>query len=581
MKAGVFTADGRLSTKARRAAVLRKAAGTAPAPYRSTTTKEELCFEYINSFLSQFSALYPKRRLPWMMAINEFGVKKFVSTTIRPTKVPFSELYDMYECASFLAGYVLFEPLDPPFEPPTLLFSPTQTLDAYTGDAFDLSTLLCSFLTGAGYDAYVVYGYAPEFITKRDQSRQPCPIVGASSSASSSSSSSSSSSAHSNANTQSGRDDEDTDNPYKPIDNSTKHSVFLADQATKAKEAERDDFVLWLPDAETGADGDGSSSTPTGENKRVHAWVLVCAGQREVKESVFIEASTGRVYSTTNSPYIGIEAVWSCQNYFVNMQGFNGTKRVSEMTFDMANTAKWECLFTSGGSSSAAPAPDSPPHEQQDELEEAEPTEPDIHRTFDAPLTWVNPLVMDRPRYLLRFPPTGKRTIAYSRAKASYFARGVSPQAMTVRIVQYLDNACTQVKEIHEWFENRSDKLYKRSRFLLNGAHTVEHYHPGSVGEVKTWTMYPAKLIAVDFYVDGRLDRSVHSLSLPLSFPPFLFSPTSLLSSPLFSLLSSSLLFTPGSIAARSTWAAKSPNSSTPAATCCRRASCTSRPTRL
>ena len=199
------------------------------------------------------------------------------------------------------------------------------------------------------------------------------------------------------------------------------------------------------------------------------------------------------------------------------MQGFNGTKRVSEMTFDMTNTAKWECLFTTGGRSSAATAPDSPSQEQQDELEEAEPAEPDIQRTFDAPLTWVNPLVMDRPRYLLRFPPTGKRTIAYSRAKASYFARGVSPQAMTVRIVQYLDNACTQVKEIHEWFENRSDKLYKRSRFLLNGAHTVEHYHPGSVGEVKTWTMYPAKLIAVDFYVDGRLDRSVLSPS-PTSF---------------------------------------------------------------
>ena len=39
---------------------------------------------------------------------------------------------------------------------------------------FDFSMLLASFLLGAGYDAYVVYGYAPRWITLRDQAKTTC-----------------------------------------------------------------------------------------------------------------------------------------------------------------------------------------------------------------------------------------------------------------------------------------------------------------------------------------------------------------------------------------------------------------------
>ncbi len=33
---------------------------------------------------------------------------------------------------------------------------------AQTGDSFDLATLACSLLLGAGYSAYVVVGYVPK-----------------------------------------------------------------------------------------------------------------------------------------------------------------------------------------------------------------------------------------------------------------------------------------------------------------------------------------------------------------------------------------------------------------------------------
>lgn len=88
-------------------------------------------------------------------------------------------------------------------------------------------------------------------------------------------------------------------------------------------------------------------------------------------------------------------------------------------------------------------------------------------------------------------------------------------QCMVMRILSYLDKARTIVKEIHEWFENRKDKMFKRVRSLLgDDSRFVEFYHPGGAGEVKQWTEYPGKRIEVDFYVEGRLDRLVRRVEV-------------------------------------------------------------------
>lgn len=53
---------------------------------------------------------------------------------------------------------------------------------------------------------------------------------------------------------------------------------------------------------------------------RVHCWVLVLSGKREVPESFFIETLTGNCDPLTHSAYLGIESVWNHKNYWVNMQ---------------------------------------------------------------------------------------------------------------------------------------------------------------------------------------------------------------------------------------------------------------------
>ena len=45
------------------------------------------------------------------------------------------------------------------------------------GDCFDMCTVLCSLLLGAGFDAYVVTGYAPTSVTVNDQTSAVCPLL--------------------------------------------------------------------------------------------------------------------------------------------------------------------------------------------------------------------------------------------------------------------------------------------------------------------------------------------------------------------------------------------------------------------
>lgn len=98
-------------------------------------------------------------------------------TTIRPTQLPFKDFYDYQGCATFVAQYLDYEELADPRAFPLYLPSPTTTLQFQRGDCFDYSTLLCSFLLGAGYDAYVVAGYASKRMTTKDEEKQlPPPL---------------------------------------------------------------------------------------------------------------------------------------------------------------------------------------------------------------------------------------------------------------------------------------------------------------------------------------------------------------------------------------------------------------------
>lgn len=308
-----FTADGNLNTKTQRQRDIIRSDNNAniPETYRSNNTKEELCLEYVHSFIDQFMNIYPNRKIPYMIAENEYGVRKFVCSTLRPTQIPIPELYDMYECASFLAGYITYEPLEPQTETPRFLFSPQLVLDSHVGDCFDLANLLCSFLLGAGYDALIVHGYAPGYITLRDQTKTQCPMIVKEIESSSSKQSISTSIQQAN--------NEEHNSNYIPPDNSVKNSKFLADLSEKKRLESIDTFQLWIPDSSLDETKMMEEEIQKhAKEERVHSWLLIRAGHRDIKEHLFIEPTTGRVYSVRNSPYIAIESVWNNTNYYIN-----------------------------------------------------------------------------------------------------------------------------------------------------------------------------------------------------------------------------------------------------------------------
>lgn len=68
----------------------------------------------------------------------------------------FLSLYEYKQCAEFIAHFLEYEELEPPNELPSIIPSPYNVLHWQKGDSFDFAMLLCSILTGSGYDALCI-----------------------------------------------------------------------------------------------------------------------------------------------------------------------------------------------------------------------------------------------------------------------------------------------------------------------------------------------------------------------------------------------------------------------------------------
>ncbi|KAG1938214.1 dynein regulatory complex subunit [Pimephales promelas] len=148
-----------------------------PSSYKENSSQEKLMLAMAENFRQQYALLYPDNKVLLLCPVNECGVQKFVSTTLRRTLLPYPELYYWEGCASFVSDYLSLELLDPPFELPKQLSSPTWVLQTRRGTCFDFSSVLCSLLLGAGYNAYCVSGYATKEMCLLDQSREECPLL--------------------------------------------------------------------------------------------------------------------------------------------------------------------------------------------------------------------------------------------------------------------------------------------------------------------------------------------------------------------------------------------------------------------
>ncbi|KAL0118699.1 hypothetical protein PUN28_009396 [Cardiocondyla obscurior] len=86
-----------------------------PDTYRCVSDKERLLLWYAENFRRQFHARYPNRRPLLMACENECRVQKFVSTSIKRSTLPYSELYSWHGCVKFINDHIEYRPLDKAF----------------------------------------------------------------------------------------------------------------------------------------------------------------------------------------------------------------------------------------------------------------------------------------------------------------------------------------------------------------------------------------------------------------------------------------------------------------------------------
>ncbi|KAM8984282.1 dynein regulatory complex subunit 7 isoform 5-T7 [Ara ararauna] len=353
-----------------------------PSSYKTNSPKEKQLLHIADNFLQQYIHLCPDRKPLFLHPVNECGVEKFVSTTVRPTLLPYMELYDWDGCASFIADYLVMEPLECPITLPSALYSPTTTLKRQRGNCFDFSLLLCSMLIGAGYDAYCVQGYATLETCTLDETQELCPL--------------------------------------------------LRKTPEEAEKPKREPL----------------------HGLRVHAWVLVLSGKREVPESFFINPFTGNRHNTTDKRFLGIESVWNHRNYWVNMQDCrHGCK---DLTFDLGDAIRWEIMLSESNPLQLLP-------EEEEELFDSD-TEREKRMSFDMPPSWVAPV---------RIPPRD-----------------------------------AEVVEVREWFENREDILVRREVNKQTQL-TTDYFNKGHSLCLKAHTytsLEPKTGHTMEFYSEVRVD---------------------------------------------------------------------------
>uniref|UniRef100_A0A8C4IG21 Dynein regulatory complex subunit 7 n=1 Tax=Dicentrarchus labrax TaxID=13489 RepID=A0A8C4IG21_DICLA len=422
-----------------------------PESYRVNSPDEVRLLAIADNFQRQYSHLYPDRKPLLLCPVNECGVKKFVSMTLRPTTTIYPDLFSWEGCASFVADFLSLDPLDPPADLPRYLFSSTSVLQTQRATCFEFATLLCSLLLGAHYDAYCVSGYAVREMCLLDQSLKECPLL--------------------DTEVKSGISEQELqDNKYtvKPLRDLKSH--FLIQQEKKKQDAE----AALIQKQKLLESGQRPADPLRG--LRVHCWVLVLSGSRSVQENFFIDPLTGKSYATDDDNFLGIESVWNNLNYYVNMQDCrNGC---ADMVYDLEDLKMWEPILF-GATSRKQLILDVLKKKESKMMSKINKDEEDEEqpRVFEMPRSWVSYISISKKDLENRWLG-GHKVTWYRKAKLEKFAPYLRSEGLVTRLTAYKDLDCTKVVTVKEQYQHRKDHLEEREINKVDNF-TTEHFKRG------------------------------------------------------------------------------------------------------
>ncbi|KAM6982042.1 dynein regulatory complex subunit 7 [Tautogolabrus adspersus] len=429
-----------------------KADALFPESYRVNSPNEIRLLNIADNFQQQFSHLFPERNPLLLCPVNECGVKKFVSTTLRPTPINNPEFFNWGGCASLVADFLSLVPLDPPEDLPRRLFSSTSVLQSQRATCLEFASLLCSLLLGAHYDAYCVSGYAVKEMCLLDQSLQECPLLDKQVESVTS-------------------EQEPQKNKYTPKPQRELKSHFLMQQEKKKQDTE----AVLLQKQKVQEVHEQRPADPL-RGLRRHCWVLVLTGSHSVQENFFIDPLTGNSYSTDDDNFLGIDSVWNNLNYYVNMQDcINGCANV---VYDLEDVNLWEPLLFGATSKSQLILEVLKRKESKTmNIIKDEKVEQEKPRVFEMPRSWVSCITISKKDLENRWPEMKKVTF-HRKAKLERFADYLRTDGLVTRLTTYKDLDCTEVVRVIEWYQHRKDHLEEREVNKVNKV-TAERFKHG------------------------------------------------------------------------------------------------------
>eukprot|EP01029_Cantina_marsupialis_P012390 TRINITY_DN2734_c0_g2_i1.p1 TRINITY_DN2734_c0_g2~~TRINITY_DN2734_c0_g2_i1.p1 ORF type:complete len:779 (-),score=234.22 TRINITY_DN2734_c0_g2_i1:166-2502(-) len=464
----LFSEDGLCSTKVSR---VRGLSVIPSESFRTNNPKEQICLDRTAQFEHAQRVLKPNGRKLVINPNNEHGVQKYVCTTVRSSKLVFEELHPIEKCAEFVANYIEYEPLHHPTKCPDVIPSPSQVLEWQIGDCFDLSMVLCSFLVGIGYDAYVVQGTANREVCLRDLSASPCsvPLL---------------------------EEDLEFENDSvepqkeecKSIESVKENPYYVPAQMAvassyRAEVKEEENKVVIDPlDATIQQRLEIREAMKLKEEQddplvgqRVHCWVLVRAGSQGVEKHVYVEPSTGQVYSISDSPFEHIDALWNSTMYYVH---HNSKALSKDVLFDFNDDSVWTNATA----------------EIEGEIQ-----------PIPVPASWVPKLRVPRGYKQNMFGSSGQKMTRFHKTLLEQYRPAAHPQGLVRRISVFEDLDMCLPSRVQEVFANRRDRLCRRDRYPLEST-TVEHFLPGGPSALKKLKIIAGAQREMDFYPTSRLD---------------------------------------------------------------------------
>ncbi|XP_055346646.1 dynein regulatory complex subunit 7-like [Paramacrobiotus metropolitanus] len=462
-----------------------------PPHYYEYTQKESQCLAIVSNFRRQFTDAYPDRKPLFLTPVNEVGVPRFVCTTIRPTIFSYHDLFQWDGIARFFAYQLEYIFLNPPDIPPTVVMSPSFVLRERQGNCFDYCFLLASVLIGVGYDAYIVVGYASAAICTGDESHRVCPCV-----------------------------------PQEPLptiipqyeqdfDFADLHSEIACEvfkdtinRQRAARIKERNANIKGLAELlanekeragpQPDVDNEENPETDPYFHRRVHAWIVIVPGKRDIADAFFIEPLTGTAFPATHSEFYDIESIFNHRQYYVNMQPRPTGEQL--LSWDVSDIQKWEPVFretaADAGKGSASITDGTTDSEDllatvgcklfAEDIQGA-PSQCQVaawpFRGFEMPRPWSEPLVISRRRYL-RYCKNGYRLHRYLKCDMEYYHQYERKDGLVNKFIIFSNRKKTHIMEVKELYENRRDRLKYRKHTIRDGI-LREYFAPGHTKAIR------------------------------------------------------------------------------------------------